>query len=117
MRSSKALNLDLNKICVDDLAQLTHIIEDEIVKYLNEVLGPRLTDCNITIGAEIKGEELVISVDVEVKAYFTDNVSLEAMLDSALRRAFDVVERHLTRYRVSSKHVADNSESGNHNSC
>uniref|UniRef100_A0A7J2TZV0 DUF3194 domain-containing protein n=1 Tax=Ignisphaera aggregans TaxID=334771 RepID=A0A7J2TZV0_9CREN len=116
MKSSRVLNLDLNKMRLEDLAQLTHIIEDEMTKHLNEVLGLRLTDFNITIGAEVKEEELIISVDVEVKAYFTDNLNLEAILDSALRRAFNAAEQFLARYRTGNKHVTVNSESCNCNS-
>jgi hypothetical protein len=117
VKSHKKLNINLNKIQLEDLAQLTHIIEEEIVKYLNEVLALRLTDCNVTIGAEVKEEELVVSIDVEVKAYFSNSVNLEAVVDSALRRAFDAVERFLTRYRTSNKHDTTSSKNNNYNPC
>jgi siroheme synthase (precorrin-2 oxidase/ferrochelatase) len=110
MKKRVELNLDLKRIQVEDLAQIAQLMEEEILKHLQQVLGDRLTDCNITIGAEVKNEELVISVDVEVKAYFLSNIDLGTVIDSAIRRAYNAAERFLTRFRAEHRTDTINNE-------
>jgi len=115
------LDLDLKRIQVEDLAQIAQLMEEEILKHLQQVLGDRLTDCSVTIGAEVKSEELVISVDVEVKAYFFGNINLGTVIDSAIRRAYNAAEQFLTRFRAEHRTDAIDNETStegcSNNSC
>ena len=102
-KECKVLNIDLSKINDDVIAELIKHVEAALTSYLNDILGPRLTDFNIVIGVEVKESELTVSIDIEIKTYFSNKLNLESILDSALRRAFNAAELFLSKFGVDNK--------------
>ncbi|MEM0026764.1 MAG: DUF3194 domain-containing protein [Ignisphaera sp.] len=116
MRKVKLLNLDLNKIDFEALSELAITIENTIINYLNTVLRSRATDYNITVGVELN-DVLTISIDIDTKAYFISKPSLEAILDTATRKAFDAAEQFLSRFRCHEEDYRGCKESCHNNTC
>ncbi|MEL9939886.1 MAG: DUF3194 domain-containing protein [Ignisphaera sp.] len=115
MRKVKPLNLDLNKIDFNVLSELANIIENTIINYLNTVLGTRATDYGIAISVKLD-DTLTISIDVDAKAYFISKPSLEAIIDTAVSKAFDAAEQFLSRFRCYEENDRECKESCHSNS-
>jgi len=117
MRKVRQLNLNLSKIDFETLAEIANLIEKTILDHISSVLGTRITDYNIVVGVKLDNDMLTITVDADTKAYFINKLSLESILDAALRNAFNAAEQFLSKFRFSEKNSGEGKKSCNSNTC
>ncbi len=82
------LGLDLNDISLDDLEKIAEITESEIRKALDEALGPRILKYLLMVQVDINSALNVI-VDLAVDSHIPPFISLESVLDRAIKRGLD----------------------------
>ncbi|RLG75887.1 MAG: hypothetical protein DRO12_04975 [Thermoprotei archaeon] len=88
----KELGLDLQKLDEGALTHIASVVEEAIRKSLEEVLGPRILRYTVTVTVAIESGRLVVSVDTSVTSRVPPTLSLEHIIDRAIKRGFDRVE-------------------------
>ncbi len=109
------LGLDLSAINEDNMLRIAEIAETEIRRALDEVLGPRMIKYLLAIEV-FMNDKLNVFIDLAVDSRIPPAISLESVLDRAIKRGLDkaaVYVRELARLR---KEVSGKSKAGEESS-
>ncbi|HDI02125.1 MAG TPA: hypothetical protein ENF93_00615 [Ignisphaera sp.] len=82
------LGLDLSKLTEEELYKIAEIAEVEIRKALDEVLGPRIIKYLLIVNVFID-DKLNVFVDLSTDSHVPPAISLENVLDRAIKRGLD----------------------------
>ncbi len=82
------VGLDLSKLRIDDLLKIAEVAESEIRRALDEVLGPRMIKYLLTVDVYID-DKLNLFVDLIVDSLIPPYISLESVIERALKRGVD----------------------------
>lgn len=93
------LELDVEHISTENLAELAEFIEQCIRSELSKVLDKRMLGFVTSIEVEVVNKIINISVDLEVETYITRHISLENILDKVLDYVFTNARIYLSRFR------------------
>ncbi len=82
------VGLDLSNLSEDFLSRVAEITEEEIRKALDEVLGPRIIKYLLMVDVFVD-DKLNVVVDLAVDSHVPPYISLESVIDRAIKRGLD----------------------------
>lgn len=109
------LGLDLSAISEDDMLQIAEIAETEIRRALDEVLGPRMIKYLLAVEV-FMDDKLNVFIDLAVDSRIPPAISLESVLDRAIKRGLDKAAAYVRELARLRKEVSGESKAGEESS-
>jgi hypothetical protein len=94
----KILNLELERIDLDKLSSIADKIEKTIRKFLDEKLPPK-SEYDLIISIAHEGDHITLSIDIGVKAGYTDLMNYDKIVVDAINIARRIFEEEIKKYR------------------
>jgi len=82
------VGIDLSSIDEEFLEELARIAEEEVRKVLEDVLGPRIVKYLLAVDVYVD-DKLSVVLDLAVDSHVPPYISLESVIDRALKRGLD----------------------------
>ncbi len=101
-RKIKILNLELERIDLDILSDIASKIEKSIRNFLDGKLPPK-SEYDLIISIAHEGDRITISMDIGVKAGYTDLMNYDKILGDAINIARRIFEEEIKKYRRAQK--------------
>ncbi|ADI32691.1 hypothetical protein [Staphylothermus hellenicus] len=94
----KTLNLNLEEIKLEDLANIIEYVEEHVREYLEQVLPPK-SEYDIIVKITHEGDKITLFLDIGVKAGYIDIMNYNKILGDAINEARRIFERELRKYK------------------
>ncbi len=109
------LGLNLSAISEDDMLRIAEIAETEIRRALDEVLGPRMIKYLLAVEV-FMDDKLNVFVDLAVDSRIPPAISLESVLDRAIKRGLDKAAAYVRELARLRKEVSGESKASEESS-
>ncbi len=109
------LGLNLSAISEDDMLQIAEIAETEIRRALDEVLGPRMIKYLLAVEV-FMDDKLNVFIDLAVDSRIPPAISLESVLDRAIKRGLDKAAAYVRELARLRKEISGESKAGEESS-
>ena len=93
------IGLEVERLTDSVLADICERVDFKIRTLLGERIGERFVeDLNVTVTAEVKGDQVIFTVDLSFAAPRVLELDYEAIVEEAVEEAFRTIEEELKKY-------------------
>ncbi len=97
-KKTKEIGLNLEKLDEQALLEILERVENEVKKFLQEVLPPK-NEYDLVISLSKEKDRIVFTIDLGIKAGYEDLINYDDIAGDAINVARRELERELQRYR------------------
>lgn len=107
-KKTKEIGLNLEKLDEQALLEMLEKVENEVKKFLQEVLPPK-NEYDLVISLSKEKDHIVFTIDLGIKAGYEDLINYDDIVGDAINVARRELEKELQRYRKNSGANSDSS--------
>ena len=105
------IGLNLETISEEVMLRIAEIAEEEIRKALDEVLGPRMIKYLLAVEVFVD-DKLNVLVDLAVDSHIPPAISLESVVDRAIKRGLDKAAVYVREFARFHRETTDSDKRG-----